>query len=108
MFEQIYGKHPGDSRNKSISNSSLKLSILNLFTFMFCRRQQHQIQQELSAILKRQQQLERTNERLQEKAIDIRRSLQDLELSEGRYHQLKAHNEAELTLKDIVAVSHTN
>ncbi|KAI0240865.1 Progesterone-induced-blocking factor 1 [Lamellibrachia satsuma] len=68
------------------------------------RRQQHQIQQELSAILKRQQQLERTNERLQEKAIDIRRSLQDLELSEGRYHQLKAHNEAELTLKDIVAV----
>ena len=56
--------------------------------------------------MKRQQQLERTNERLQEKAIDIRRSLQDLELSEGRYHQLKAHNEAELTLKDIVAVGH--
>ena len=73
-----------------------------------CRRQQNQIQQELSAILKRQQQLERTNERLQEKASDIRRSLQDLDLSDGRYHQLKTHNETELTLKDIVAVSYHN
>ena len=53
----------------------------------------------------RQQQLEATNARLQEKAVDIRRSLGDLELSDAQYHELRLQGEDDLALKDFVAVS---
>ena len=68
------------------------------------RRRQDQIQRELENILRRQQQLESTNERLQEKAVDIRRTLNDLELSEGQYTNLRAQSDDDLSLKDFVAV----
>ena len=48
--------------------------------------------------------LRATNERLQEKAVDIRRSLTDLELTEAQYHELRVQPEDELALKDFVAV----
>ena len=74
--------------------------------YICCRRRQQQIQHELSGILERQQQLEATNERLQEKAVDLRKNLDDLDLTEARYTQLKLKNEDDLALKDFVAVSH--
>ncbi len=69
------------------------------------KRRQEVIQRELDSILKRQHQLEATNERLQERAGDARRSLKDLEISETQYSDLKAQDEDEITLRDYVAVS---
>lgn len=69
------------------------------------RKRHEQVQRELDTILKRQHELESTNERLQEKAVDIRRSLKDLELTENQYRELKLRSEEELSLKDFVAVS---
>ncbi len=69
------------------------------------RRRTEQIQKELDTILKRQQHLEATNERLQEKAVDIRNSLKDVDLTENQYHELQSQNYEELALKDFVAVS---
>ncbi len=69
------------------------------------RRRQEVIQRELDTILKKQQQLESTNERLQERAGDVRRSLRDLELTENQYTDLKSQVEEELSLRDFVAVS---
>ena len=68
------------------------------------RQRQEAIAHELAKIMRRQQQLEVTNERLQEKAIDIRRSLNDLELTDAQYQQLTLSNEDDITLKDFVAV----
>jgi len=68
------------------------------------RQRQEAIARELENIVKRQQQLEATNERLQEKAIDIRRSLSDLDLNDAQYQQLRLLNEDDITLKDFVAV----
>ena len=68
------------------------------------RQRQEAIARELENIMKRQQQLEATNERLQEKAIDIRRSLNDLDLTDAQYQQLRLVNEDDITLKDFVAV----
>ena len=68
------------------------------------RKQHEQIQRELDTILKRQHELEATNERLQEKAVDIRHSLKDLELTEKQYRELNLRNEDELSLKNVVAV----
>jgi progesterone-induced-blocking factor 1 len=62
------------------------------------------IARELETIVRRQQQLEATNERLQEKAVDIRRSLKDLDLTESQYLELRLVNEDDLALKDFVAV----
>ena len=69
--------------------------------------QQEVIQRELDTILKRQHQLEATNERLQERAGDVRRSLKDLELTETQYLDLKGQNEEETSLRDYVAVSYS-
>ena len=69
------------------------------------KKRQEIVQKELNSILKRQQQLEETNQRLQEKAVDIRRSLKDLELTDGQYHDVRAQPEEEMSLKDFVAVS---
>lgn len=68
------------------------------------KTRQEQIQHELEAILQRQQQLEGTNERLQERAVDIRRSLDNLELTENQYHDIKSRDSEDLSLKDYVAV----
>jgi len=68
------------------------------------RHRQEAIAQELENIRKRQQQLEATNERLQEKAIDIRRSLVDLDLTDVQYQRLKQITEDDIALKDFVAV----
>ena len=71
------------------------------------RRRQEAIAHELDSIRIRQQQLETTNERLQDKAIDIRHSLNndDLDLSDVQYQQLKLHaNQDDFALKDFVAV----
>jgi progesterone-induced-blocking factor 1 len=62
------------------------------------------IARELETIARRQQQLEATNERLQEKAVDIRRNLKDLDLTESQYLELRLVNEDDLALKDFVAV----
>ena len=68
------------------------------------RQRQEAIARELEKIMRRQQQLEATNEHLQQKAIDIRRSLSDLELTDAQYQQLRMSNEDDVTLKDYVAV----
>jgi len=68
------------------------------------RQRQETIAHELEKIMKRQQQLEATNERLQEKAIDIRRSLTDLDLTDAQYQQLRLMSEDDIALKDFVAV----
>ena len=68
------------------------------------RHRQEEIAHELEKIRKRQQQLEATNDRLQEKAIDIRRSLNELSLSDAEYQQLKLTSEDDLALKDFVSV----
>lgn len=67
-------------------------------------RRQEAIAHELETIMRRQQQLEATNERLQEKAVDIRRSLKDLELTDAQYHELRLVHEDDLALKDFVAM----
>jgi len=68
------------------------------------RQRQETIAHELSKIMKRQQQLETTNECLQDKAIDIRRSLTDVDLTDSQYQQLQLMNQDDIPLKDFVAV----
>ncbi|XP_055893566.1 progesterone-induced-blocking factor 1-like [Biomphalaria glabrata] len=68
------------------------------------RKRQELIKRELDALRNQQQQLEKTNERLKEKAGDIRRTLKDLTLSEERYYHLRAQPEDELSLRDYVAI----
>lgn len=68
------------------------------------KKRQNVVLQELELILKRQKQLEEANERLQERAIDIKKSLKDLDLTEGQYHELKGQHEDEMSLKHFVAV----
>jgi len=68
------------------------------------RQRQEIIARELQKIMKRQQQLESTNEQLQEKAIDIRHSLTDLELTDAQYQQLRMMDPDDIALKDFVAV----
>ena len=68
------------------------------------RRRQDLIQKELENILKKQKVLENANELLQEKAGDIRRNLQDLELAESKYQELSLKPQDELSARDFVAV----
>jgi progesterone-induced-blocking factor 1 len=69
------------------------------------KKRQHQISRELEMVQTKQQHLEAANERLREKAGDVRRSLRDLGLTEERFYQLKGLPEDELSLRDYVAVS---
>lgn len=69
------------------------------------KRRQHLVKEELNDVRQKQQQLEATNEKLQEKAGNVRRSLRDLGLSEDRYYELRGQNEDDLSLRDFVAVS---
>lgn len=62
--------------------------------------------QEMAKIFKRQQLLEVENKKLQEKAVDYRRGLNDLEqLSDEKYLELKSTEPEQLTLREIVMVS---
>lgn len=68
------------------------------------RKRQELIKRELDAVRSRQQQLEGANERLQEKAGDIRKSLRNLNMSEERFYHLRGLPEEELSLRDYVAM----
>ena len=69
------------------------------------RKRQELIKRELDAVRSRQQQLEGTNARLQEKAGDVRKSLRDLTMSEERFYHLRGLPDEELSLRDYVAVT---
>ena len=68
------------------------------------KTRQQQIQQELDKILQRQHQLEATNARLQERAVDIRNSLENLELTDDQYRNIRNREPEDLSLKDFVAL----
>lgn len=69
------------------------------------KKRQQAVSKELELVRNKQQHLEAANERLREKAGDVRRSLRDLSLSEEKYYQLKGLPEEEQSLRDYVAVS---
>ena len=69
------------------------------------KKRQDVVLKELELILKRQKHLEDTNERLQERAMDIKKGLKDLDLTEGQYCDLKGEHEEDMSLKNFVAVS---
>ena len=69
------------------------------------KRRQELIRTELEDLRQRQKHLESTNERLQEKAGNVRRSLKDLDLTEDRYYELRSQSEDDISLRDYVAVS---
>ncbi|XP_041358363.1 progesterone-induced-blocking factor 1-like [Gigantopelta aegis] len=68
------------------------------------KKRQDLIRQELEEVRRRQQQLDSVNERLQEKAGNVRRSLKDLSLSEEKYYELRTLSEEDLSLRDYVAL----
>ncbi|XP_076467958.1 progesterone-induced-blocking factor 1-like [Babylonia areolata] len=68
------------------------------------KKRQQSVSKELEMVRTKQQHLEAANERLREKAGDVRKSLRDLSLSEEKYYQLKGMQEEELSLRDYVAV----
>lgn len=68
------------------------------------KRRQQTVIKEFESVKTKQQHLEAANERLREKAGDVRRSLRDLSLSEEKYFQLKGLPEEELSLRDYVAL----
>lgn len=64
--------------------------------------------QEMEKIFKRQQTLEFENKKLQEKVMDFRRGLHDLEsLSDEKYLELKSGDPDHLGLREFVMVSQT-
>lgn len=68
------------------------------------RRRQELIKTELEEVRQKQKQLEATNERLQERAGNVRRSLKDLDLTEDRFYELRTSSEDDLSLRDYVAL----
>ncbi|KAL9973441.1 hypothetical protein ACROYT_G019903 [Oculina patagonica] len=61
--------------------------------------------QEMAKIFKRQQLLEQENKKLQEKAVDFRRGLNDLEkLSDEEYLELKSADPEQLGLREFVMI----
>lgn len=68
------------------------------------RRRQELIKSELDEVRQKQRHLEATNERLQERAGNVRRSLRDLDLNEDRFYELKGASEDEIALRDYVAM----
>ena len=65
--------------------------------------------QEMAKIFKRQQLLELENKKLQEKAVDFRRGLNDLELlSDEEYLEVKSADPEQLGLREFVMVSFLN
>ena len=72
------------------------------------KKRQQQVSRELEMVRTKQQHLESANERLREKAGDVRKTLKDLSLTEEKYFQLKALTDDDLSLRDYVAVSFKN
>jgi progesterone-induced-blocking factor 1 len=68
------------------------------------KRRQDLIRDELEEVRQRQKHLESTNERLEEKAGNVRRTLKDLHLTEDKYYELRGNSEEDLSLRDYVAV----
>lgn len=66
---------------------------------------QKRLEQELSTIVRKQQELEKTNAELQRKSGDVRQWLHQLQISDTEYEKLTSLKEDSLTLKDNVAVS---
>lgn len=66
---------------------------------------QKRLEQELSTIVSKQQELEKTNAELQRKSGDVRQWLHQLQISDTEYEKLASLKEDSLTLKDNVAVS---
>lgn len=63
------------------------------------------MRQEINTIMTRQRQLEEENERLQEKAGDLRRGLDNLNVLPGeKYLELKSTDQDQISLKDFVLV----
>ncbi|XP_031552419.1 progesterone-induced-blocking factor 1-like [Actinia tenebrosa] len=63
------------------------------------------MRQEINAIMTRQHQLEEENERLQEKAGDLRKGLDNLNVLPGeKYLELKSTDQDQISLKDFVLV----
>lgn len=69
------------------------------------KRRQELIRNELEEVRNKQRHLESTNERLQEKAGNVRRTLRDLEIPEEKYYKLRTQEESEMSLRDYVAVN---
>lgn len=68
------------------------------------RRRQELIKEELEEVRSKQRQLEATNERLQEKAGNVRKSLMNLDITEDRYYEIRGLTTEESSLRDYVAV----
>ena len=62
------------------------------------------MRREVSTLVNRVQQLEQYNSQLQDRAGDIRRNLEDVELSEEKYIDLKSTDAEQLSLKEFVMV----
>jgi progesterone-induced-blocking factor 1 len=63
------------------------------------------MRREINTIMARQRQLEVENERLQEKAGDLRNSLDNLEILPGdKYLELKSTDQEQVSLKDFLLV----
>ncbi|XP_061163800.1 progesterone-induced-blocking factor 1-like isoform X2 [Saccostrea echinata] len=68
------------------------------------KRRQDLIKGEMEEVRQRQKHLEATNERLEEKAGNVRRTLRDLTLTEDKYYELRGQSEEDLSLRDYVAM----
>ncbi|KAL8621080.1 hypothetical protein ACOMHN_040605 [Nucella lapillus] len=67
------------------------------------KKRQETISKEVELLKTKQQQLEAANERLLEKAAQVRLCLRDLSLSPQRYYQLKGLPAEDLSLRDYIA-----
>ncbi|KAL5012861.1 hypothetical protein ScPMuIL_011412 [Solemya velum] len=68
------------------------------------KRRQELIKNELEDVRQRQKHLENVNERLQEKAGNVRRTLKDLDITEERYYEIRGMSEDDMSLRDYVAI----
>ncbi|XP_034040113.1 progesterone-induced-blocking factor 1 isoform X2 [Thalassophryne amazonica] len=68
------------------------------------RKQEALRKQEMDSILLKQQQLEKTNRQLREKAGEVRKSLKEMEISQDRYQELRDLPEDKLSIQEFVAM----
>ncbi|CAH1778272.1 unnamed protein product [Owenia fusiformis] len=68
------------------------------------RKRQSAIKRQYENILEKQKDIESANKKLQARAYDARRTLQDIILIDEEYEELKSQNEENLSLRDFVAV----
>ncbi|XP_033100257.1 progesterone-induced-blocking factor 1-like [Anneissia japonica] len=67
-------------------------------------RRQDKMNTDLEMIARRQLNLEKTNQELLQRAGNIRESMENLNLTEDEFIELKAKNDTELSLRDFVAI----